>query len=79
MMALHCWNFLHLKMFFEINNVFLMGASGALNCENFFHLTKLFERELAKLAAVQVESLGKPEAEEVTICKSLDRCIITVH
>ena len=39
----------------------------------------IFERELAKLAAVQVESLGKPEAEEVTIYKSLDRCIITVH
>ena len=76
---MHCWNSLHLKMFFEINNVFLMGASGALNCENFFHLTKLFERELAKLAAVQVESLGKPEAEEVTIYKSLDSHIITVH
>ena len=30
----------------------------------------IFERELAKLAAVQVESLGKPE--EVTIYKSLD-------
>ena len=31
----------------------------------------IFERELAKLAVVQVESLGKPEAK-VIIYKSLD-------
>ena len=33
---------------------------------------QLFERELALLAAVQVESLGKPEEAEGTIYKSLD-------
>ena len=32
----------------------------------------IFERELAKLAAVQVESLGKLEDAEVTIYKSLN-------
>ena len=32
----------------------------------------LFERELAPLAAVQVENLGKPEEAEGTIYKSLD-------
>ena len=59
-------------------NFFVVTFNWPLALQNWFHKilrvmnVTIFERELAALAAVQVESLGKPEEAEGTIYKSLD-------